>query len=119
VAVEDSVGRFVAVINLIGLACGIAGGLLLSFSLTLKPSNFRLVKTGEKGLAICLDDKKVVAGFGGPLVVSDEACPDMENNGPTPQVVANRPQFVPPGIGLIILGFVLQLPAGILAIRRV
>jgi len=111
-------GRFIAIINLLGLASGIAGGLLLFFSLTLKPSSFRLVKTGEKELAICLDDKKVVAGFGGPLVVSDEACPDMEKNGPTPQVVANRPRFVPVGIWLIIVGFALQLPAGILTIWK-
>ncbi len=110
--------KIIAVINLLGLASGIAGGLLLFFSLTLKPSSFRLVKTGEKELAICLDDKKVVAGFGGPLVVSDEACPGMDQTGPTPQVVANRPQFVPAGIGLIIVGFVLQLPAGILAILK-
>ncbi len=32
-----------AVLNLIGVACGVAGGLLLAYALTLKPSNFRLV----------------------------------------------------------------------------
>ena len=73
-----------ALLNLLGLVCSFLGGLFLFYSLTLKPSNFRLVKVGEKELAICLDDKIVVAGYGGPLVVSDDVCPDILKTGPTP-----------------------------------
>jgi hypothetical protein len=76
----------------------------------LKQSNFRLVEGNDKQVAICLNGKKVVAGFGGPLVVSEEPCLDMTGTGPTPQVMANRPAFVTTGVWLIIIGFVLQMP---------
>jgi hypothetical protein len=109
--------KFFAILNLLGLFSGAAGGLFLFYSLTIRPSSFRLVKTGHKELAICLDDKKIVAGFGGPLVVSEEICPDMEKTGPTPEVVADRPKFVVLGIVLIIVGFAFQLPAGFLVLR--
>jgi hypothetical protein len=105
-----------ALLNLIGLVCSVLGGLFLFYSLALKPSNFRLVKVGESKLAICLDDKKVIAGYGGPLVVSDEVCPDMVKTGPTPQVVANRPKLASSGVLLILIGFVLQLPAAAAAV---
>ena len=59
--------RLWALLNLLGLIFSVWGGLFLSYSLTLKPSNFRLVKIREKELAICLDDKTVVAGYDGPL----------------------------------------------------
>ena len=108
--------KFWAVFNLIGLTCGVAGGLLLAYALTLKPSNFRLVKTGEKELAICLDSRRVVAGYGGPLVVSDDPCPDMQGTGPTAEITANRPQLAHLGLWLIICGFVLQLPSALAAI---
>jgi hypothetical protein len=97
--------------QLAGVACGVIGGVLLAYSLELKPSNFRLVEGKDKQVAICLDGKKVVAGFGGPLVVSEEPCLDMTDTGPTPQVMANRPMFVTTGVWLIIMGFVLQMPA--------
>ena len=105
-----------AIFNLIGLVFSVLGGLFLFYSLMLKPSNFRLVKVGEHELAICLDDKKVVAGYGGPLVVSDEVCPELSKTGPTPQVVANRPRLANLGILLILLGFALQLPAAAAAV---
>jgi hypothetical protein len=105
-----------AFLNLIGLVCSVLGGLFLFYSLTLKPSNFRLVKVGEKELAICLDDRIVVAGYGGPLVVSDDVCPDIGKTGLTPQVVANRPKLTNFGILLILIGFALQLPAAAAAV---
>jgi hypothetical protein len=73
--------RFWAFLNLAGLICGVMGALFLFYSLALKPSNFRLVKVGDKKLAICLDNKVVVAGYGGPLVVSDDACPVWRGRG--------------------------------------
>jgi|SRR5580700_2303394 hypothetical protein len=109
--------RVLAFLNLFGLACSAAGGLFLVYSLTLKSSNFRLIKVADNELAICLDDKKVVAGYGGPLVVSDGPCPDMKRTGPTPQVIADNPRLATWGVTLIFLGFVLQLPTAIAAVR--
>ena len=63
--------RLWAALNLLGLILGLIGGLLLFFSLTLKPSNYRLVEKSDHSVAICLNDKLVVAGFGGPLVVTN------------------------------------------------
>jgi len=105
------VRSWIGILNLLGLACGVIGGVLLAYSLELQPSNFRLVEGNDKQVAICLNGKKVVAGFGGPLVVSEEPCLDMTGTGPTPQVMANRPAFVTTGVLLIIIGFVLQMPA--------
>lgn len=105
-----------AVLNLAGLACSVVGGLLLAYALTLKPSNFRLVKTGEKELAICLDNRMVAAGWGGSLVVSDDPCPDMKGTGPTAEITANRPWLAHLGLLLIIVGFALQLPNAVAAI---
>ncbi len=82
--------RWFAILNLAGLALSVAGGVILTYSLTVKPSHYRLVKTREGTVAICLDGKLVQAGFGGPLVATDDPCPDMETTGPVLQVVANR-----------------------------
>ena len=87
-------GKLMAISNLLGLACGLIGGLLLAYSLELKPTNFRLVEGRDKQVAICLNGRKVETGFGGPLVVSDEPCLDVNDTGPTPQVTAIRPGFV-------------------------
>jgi hypothetical protein len=109
------VERFFRILNLCSLLFGALGGLILFYSLTMKPSNFRLIETADRSLAICLDGKRVVAGYGGPLVVSDEPCADLKKNGPTPRVVADRPRFVTLGVQLVVAGFGFQLPAGILA----
>jgi hypothetical protein len=106
-------GRWMGILNLLGLACGVIGGVLLAYSLELKPSNFRLVEGKDRQVAICLNGKKVVAGFGGPLVVSEDPCLDMTDTGPTPQVMANRPEFVTTGVWLIIIGFCLQIPTAL------
>ena len=108
--------RLWALLNLLGLVGTAVGGLLLFYSLTLEPSNFRLVKVHDKELAICLDDKTVVAGYGGPLVVSNDPCPDSGKTGPTPQVTADRPKMAHFGVLLIIIGLFLQLPVAVAAI---
>jgi hypothetical protein len=109
-------GRFFAVMNLLGLVCSVIGGLFLFYSLTFKPSHFRLVKTGDKKLAMCLDGQTVTGGYGGDLVVSDDPCPHMEETGPTLQVTADRPKIANWGIPLVVLGFILQLPAAVVAV---
>jgi hypothetical protein len=76
-----SQGRL-ALLNLAGLVFAVAGSLLLLFALTLKPSNYRLVKAADGTVTICLDNKKVEGGYGGPLVVSNEDCPDMQEMAP-------------------------------------
>jgi hypothetical protein len=63
------------------------GGLLLAYALRLKPSSYRLIKTKDGSVAICLDNKRVVAGYGGPLVVSDENCPNLPGTGRQNRVV--------------------------------
>jgi hypothetical protein len=108
--------RRLAVLNLLGLVFGVVGGLLLFFALTLKPSDYRLVKTRGDKVAICLDNKKVEAGYGGPLAVSAEDCPDVAGNGPTPQIEAHHPAFVRWGLALVIIGFAFQLPSASFAV---
>ena len=107
--------RWFAILNLAGLGSSVAGGVILTYSLTVKPSHYRLVKTREGTVAICLDGKLVQAGFGGPLVATDDPCPDMETTGPVLQVVANR-ERLKMGLPVIMVGFALQLPAAIFAV---
>lgn len=108
--------RSFAILNLAGLILSVSGGLILTYSLTFKPSHYRLVKTREGNVAICLDNKLVQSGYGGPLIATDYPCPDMETTGPTLQVVANRPRLSRFGFPLLFLGFVLQLPAAVCAV---
>jgi hypothetical protein len=60
---------------MLGLFFSLIGGMFLFYSLTLKPSNYKLVEKSDHNVAICLNEKVVAAGFGGPLGVTDEACP--------------------------------------------
>ena len=110
--------RVFASLNLVGLLGGVLGGLLLFYSFTLKASNFSLIKVADGQLAICMDGKVVVAGFGGPLVIGDDKCPSVTGAGPTPQVVADRPTFAKWGVWLVILGFLFQVPAAVVALKK-
>jgi hypothetical protein len=65
--------RLWAALNLVGLLCSLIGGILLFYSLVLRPSNYRLVEKSDHNVAICLNDKLVASGWGGPLGVTDEA----------------------------------------------
>jgi hypothetical protein len=105
--------RVWALANLVGLFCGFVGGVLLLFSLTLEPSEFRLVATSNGGMALCRNDKRVATGFGGPLAVTSDPCPEWEHTGPTVEVKASSPARAHWGLALIILGFVFQLPSAI------
>lgn len=73
---------------------------------------------GGKGFAICHDDEKVVAGFGGPLIPAG-ACPasELKNTGATPQLVAHHPAFAAWGVRLLIVGFLLQIPLAWTAVK--
>jgi len=102
-----------AVLNLIGLICSVVGGLLLFFSLTLRPSNYKLVEKSDHGVAICLGDKLVASGFGGGFIVSDDRCPQESGPSRAPVIQAEKPTYVPWGLGLILVGFALQVPAAL------
>ena len=112
-----TLARFFAFLNIVGLLGGVLGGLFLFYSFTLRASNFSLDKVRDKEVAICMDGRVVVAGFGGPLVVSDDACPDVKGAGLTPQVVSDRPTLAKWGVVLVILGFLLQIPAASVALK--
>jgi hypothetical protein len=71
--------KLYAVSNLVGLLSGLIGGLLLFYSLTPKASNYKLVEKNDHDVAICLNDKVVATGYGGPLRVTDETCPERNN----------------------------------------
>jgi hypothetical protein len=107
-----------AVLNLLGLVCSLIGGFLLFYNLTLKSSNYRLVQKSDGGVAICLNKKLVASGYGGPLVLTNDPCPDWNGTGPTAEVVAEKPVYVPWGLGLIIAGFMLQLPLAVGTIAK-
>ena len=108
-----------AILNLVGLFFSMAGSILLFCSLTLKSSNFRLVEKSDGGVAICLNGKLVASGFGGPLIVTTDTCPDdWKHTGPTPEIIAERPTYVPWGLGFIIIGFGLQLPSAFAAMKE-
>lgn len=104
--------------NLAGLICGLVGGLLIVYALPLTRSNYRLVETSNHHVAICFNEKTVEAGYGGPLIVSDKPCPDGIGPSAAPVIGAERPIFVPLGVGLIVLGFILQLPSAWDSVRH-
>src|SRR5215469_9616043 len=110
--------RCFAVLNLIGIVSSAAGGILLFFAMPLERTNYRLVETENHEVAICFRGKKVVAGFGGPLVVSDEPCPEGLGASLTPAIQYEHPSFLTWGLVLLVLGFALQMPAAFIAIRR-
>jgi hypothetical protein len=110
--------RTFAVLNLLGLISALVGSFFWLYTLTIQPSAFTLVSTGEKTVGICLKGKLVVAGFGGPLVLSDDPCPQDSKTGPIVQVTANRPLMAKWIMPLIALGFGLQLPSAIYAVCK-
>lgn len=91
-------------LNLLGLVCSLIGGILLIYTLELKRSSFRLVETSNHDVAICLNEKKVASGYGGPLNVTDEPCPEATGPSAAAVIEAERPAFVPWGLGLMCLG---------------
>ena len=109
-------GRLWATLNPLGLLSSLVGGIFLFYSLTLKASNYRLVEKSDHDVAICLNDKVVATGYGGPLRVTDEPCPQGIAPSLAPVIVADNPTFVTWGLGLIVIGFMLQLPSAWVAL---
>jgi hypothetical protein len=112
--------RTMAVANLLGLILGVAGGVLLTLSLSLKTSHYRFVeteRTGKPEVVICHDNKEVVAGYGGGLVTND-ACPKSIGPSEAPVIETNDENRAVWGLRLVIIGFVLQLPAAIVEAFR-
>jgi hypothetical protein len=105
-----------AALNLPGLLCSVVGGVLLFLRLTLKASNYRFVEKSDHSVAICLNDRSVATGFGGGLIVTDEPCPLGIGPSVAPVIEAEKPAYVPWGLGLIWVGFLLQVPSASLAL---
>jgi hypothetical protein len=106
-----------AVLNFLGLLTTAIAGILLLYAMPLERTNYRLVETKSHEVAICFGEKKVVAGYGGPLIVSDESCPAGTGPSVTPAIQYEHPSFVTWGLFLLVVGFCLQVPSGIFAIR--
>jgi hypothetical protein len=106
-----------AVANLVGLCCAALGSIFLVYALELTPSPYRLIKGSGNTVIICLDDRQIVAGYGGELGPSSDKCPAIKGTGPAPQIVANHSGLASWGLWLVIAGFVCQVPAACDAIR--
>jgi hypothetical protein len=110
--------RVFSLLNLLGLLCSAVAGVLLLYAIPLERTNYRLVETKTHEVSICFSEKKVVAGYGGPLVAGDEPCPSGIGPSVTPAIQYEHPSFVTWGLLALVIGFVLQVPAGICAIWR-
>jgi len=103
-------GELWAGLNLLGLLCSFTGGILLFYSLSIRSSDYPLVETTDHRVAICLNNLIVASAYGGPLVVTDERCPQGLAPAVAAVVEAERPKYFHWGLGLIALGFLFQLP---------
>jgi hypothetical protein len=70
----------------------------LFYGLTQRITNFRLVETKDGSMALCLKDRKVASGYGGPLILSDDPCPDVKPTGQLPEIVAEHPVMLNSGL---------------------
>ncbi|HXN99663.1 MAG TPA: hypothetical protein VN881_11360 [Candidatus Acidoferrales bacterium] len=96
----------------LGVKCGAAfAGLLASivllYSLTVTSSPFKPILTAD-GAHLCFNGKLLAAGYGGPLVLSPDPCPGWNEGKPAALVTAEHQNFIPWGLGLLVLSFVLQ-----------
>jgi hypothetical protein len=95
------------VVKLTSAFSGLASAILLFYSLIIVPSPFKpIIKDGAH---LCFDGKLLAAGYGGPLVLGSEPCPGWEEGKPVALISAERPTYVPWGLGLLALSFLLQL----------
>ena len=110
--------RIFAVLNFVGILLSAVAGVLLLYAMPLQRTNYRLVESKTHEVAMCFNEMKVEAGYGGPLVVSDEACPDGVGPSITPAIQYEHPAFLTVGLWLLALGFAFQVPAGVSAIKK-
>jgi hypothetical protein len=116
---ETAMKRSMAVANLVGLILGVTGGVMLAVSLSIRVSNYRLVeakRSDVREVVICHANKIVAAGFGGPLVMTDEDCPTGTGPSDAAVVETNNEEVATLGLYLVILGFLLQCPSSITSI---
>lgn len=85
--------RVFAVLNFIGLLCSAIAAILLLYAMTLERTNYRLVETSNHQVAICLNEKLVGTGFGGPLVVGTRRVPQVCNPALRPSFNTNTPSL--------------------------
>jgi hypothetical protein len=98
--------------NLGAAFCGLAGSIVLFCSLTITASPFRPVMISDGTTALCFNGKTLVAGYGGPLVLSNEACQGWNEAKPAALVSAEHPMFVKIGFVLLALAFVFSAVVG-------
>lgn len=88
--------------------CGLLASIMLFYSLTVVSSPFKpIVTTADAHL--CFNGKLLVAGYGGPLVLSPDACPGWDEGKPAALVASEHQSFISWGLGLLMLSFVLQV----------
>jgi hypothetical protein len=95
------------VVKITAALSGLASGFLLFYSLTIVSSPFRPIV--QNGAHLCFDGKLLAAGYGGPLVLTSEPCPGWEQAKPVALVSTEHPKYVPWGLRLLALSFLLQL----------
>ena len=110
--------RSLAILNAVGLAFTVVAAVLLVFAMPLERTNYRLIETRQHEVAICFNDRLVVAGYGGPLVVGPDPCPDSLASGVAPVIRYEHPTFVSWALWLLLVGFVFQLPAALRSIAH-
>jgi hypothetical protein len=88
--------------------CGFVAGILLFYSLTITSSPFKPIVTAD-GAHLCFNGKLLVAGYGGPLVLSPDPCPGWTEGNPAALVSAEHPYFIRWGLFLLVISFGLQL----------
>jgi hypothetical protein len=95
-------------VKLLAAFSGLVSAFLLFYSLTFASSPFKPILTKD-GAHLCFDGKLLAAGYGGPLVLGSDPCPGWEEGKPAALVSTEHPAFVPWGLSLLALSFLLQL----------
>jgi hypothetical protein len=96
------------IIKFLAASCGLLAGILLFFSLTVSSSPFKPI-VSRNGLDLCVNGRKLAAGFGGPLVLGSDACPGWQSAPPAALVSAQHPYYISLGFGLLFVSFGFQL----------
>lgn len=86
---------------------GLLASIMLFYSLTVVSSPFKPIVT-TANVYLCFNGKLLTAGYGGPLVLSPDACPGWAEARAAALVASEHQSFIPWGLGLLILSFVLQ-----------
>jgi hypothetical protein len=94
----------------VGVACSrLVASILLALTFSVTSSPFRPILTSKGETALCFEGKLLVAGFGGPLVLSTDPCPEWDQAKPAALMEFKHPRFLRWGFVLLALAFALQL----------